>query len=80
MGVADSGQLGEIWFDVRAEQLQAFICEGLSSPCAAQGGYGGDVAPKIRQLLKQQKMAVGFGGSGKRPRDRWHLMRCLFEL
>ena len=49
---------------MRAEQLQAFICEGLSSPCAVQGGYGGDVAPKIRQLLKQQKLAVGFGGSG----------------
>ena len=70
---------------MRAEQLQAFIWVAqmnsrVSTPCAVQGGYGGDVAPKIRQLLKQQKMAVGFGGSGKRPRDRWHLMRCLFEL
>ena len=40
------------------------ITRPFSSPQWFDGGYGGDMAAGIKTIIAQQKLAVGFGGSG----------------
>ena len=41
-----------------------FPLRPISFPQWFDGGYGGDMAAGIKTIIAQQKLAVGFGGSG----------------